>query len=145
VKGDKRWRSNWRAVAPAGATRVELPRSRSARRASEQSLRELSPGTTIVLGAGGPGAGRRCKRAAARAGIALEREYLAFPSAEAPAYLVENARGPISVFVQTVLAVPPRSPLALPLQALFSLIRRARAWGLLGVLTPGHLAVGKRV
>jgi hypothetical protein len=145
VKGDERWRSNWRAVAPAGATRVELPRSRSARRASEQGLRALPAGTPVVLGAGGPGAGGRCKRAAARAGIALERKYLAFPSAEAPAYLVENAHGPMSVFIQTVLAVPPRSPLALPLQALFGLIRRARAWRLLGVLAPGHLAVGKRV
>jgi hypothetical protein len=145
LKGDSRWRSNWRVVAPAGARRVELPRSRFARRTSERGLRGLSAGTPVVLAAGAPGAGRRCRRVAARAGITLEREYLAFPSAEAPAYLVENARGPRSVFVQTVLAVPPRSPLALPIQVLFSLLRLAGAWGLLGVLAPGRLAVGRRV
>jgi hypothetical protein len=145
VKGDERWRSNWRAVAPAGATRVELPRWRFARPVSGQGLRGLPAGTPVVLAAGAPGAGRRCKRAAARAGIALEREYLAFPSAEAPAYLVENAPAPMRVFVQTVLAVPPRSSLALPIQAVFSLLRRAGAWRLLGVLAPGHIAVGRRV
>lgn len=145
MKGDERWRGNWRAVAPAGTLRVELPPWRFARPVSEQRLRGLPAGTAVVLAAGAPGAGRRCKRFAAQAGIALEREFLAFPSAEAPAYLVENAPAPMRVFVQTVLAVPPRSSLALPIQAVFSVLRRAGAWRLLGVLAPGHIAVGRRV
>jgi hypothetical protein len=145
VKGDERWRNNLRALAPAGTLRVELPRSRSTQRGSEQGLRRLPAGTPVVLAARAPGAGRRCKRVAARAGIALEREYLAFPSVEAPAYLVENTAAPVSVFVQTVLSAPPRSSLALPIQVLVSLLRRVRARGVVGLLAPGRVAVGRRV
>ena len=74
-----------------------------------------------------------------------EREYLAFPSAEAPAYLVEDEPASVRVFVQTVLAVPPRTALALPMHLAFRVLRSFGTWRLTRMLAPGRVVVGRRV
>lgn len=141
--GAARWRDNWRVVGPADAVRVELGRSRRSRRGAERAVRTLSAGTPVVLSAAGPGATGRCRRLARRTGLVLEREFLAVPSAAAPAYLVEDERGPVEVFLESVLVTPPGVPLARAVDALLGLVRKLRPVWLVRALAPGRIAVGR--
>lgn len=139
-----RWRENWRVLGASDAMRVHVGRSAARRRTSKQVVRALPAGTPVVLCASAPGAIERCRDFASEAGIELERAYLAFPSAQAPAYLVEDRPAPVGVFVQTVLAAPPRTAFALPIGAGLSLLRRSNPWRLLRRIAPGRMVVGKR-
>lgn len=145
MRGEPRWRTNWRIIGPAGATEIRLPSSRRARRASARQLRELPLGTDVVLVAATRGGGRRCRAVAAGAGIAVERTYLAFPSAEAPAYLVEDEPAPVRVFLKTILVVPPRSTRSFPMLAAVRILRSLGMWRIVRALAPGRLLVGRRV
>jgi len=144
LSNHKRWRGNWLAVSPPGAVRFELPRSGRSRRALLTTVCDLPAGTPIVVSASAPGAAGRCRTFAAGAGIELERQYLAFPGATAPAYLVEDAPDSIRLFLQTILAVPPRSPWSAPIGACLGLLRRLNRWRLLRRIAPGRVAVGRR-
>ncbi|MEP6978349.1 MAG: hypothetical protein ABI948_09880 [Thermoleophilia bacterium] len=140
---DERWRNNWLAVSPAGAVRVDLRRSAARRRAAKQTVRDLPAGTPVVLSASSPRAIGRCRAFASEAGIALEREYLAFPSAEAPAYLVEDAPASVGVFVKTVLVTPPGAALATPIEACLSVLRTLSPWRVIRTIAP-RVVVGRR-
>jgi hypothetical protein len=142
--GGDRWRENWRVAGREGATRFELPRSRRRRQEVQQRLRELAPGTPVALAASAPAARRRCRAAASSVGIEIEREYLAFPSASAPAYLVDDARAAADVFANTVLVAPPRTRLSLPISIGLYLLRATSPWRILRLLAPGRVAVGRR-
>jgi hypothetical protein len=139
---EQRWRENWRAVAAPGAVRVSL-KALSSRAATEPRLAAVAPGTPIVLSASAPAAGRRCDAFAARAGIEVERRYLAFPSAEAPGYLVEDARGPIRFFLERVLVPPPRPGLTLALAAALRILRGIVPWWAIRLVAPGRVVVGR--
>lgn len=139
-----RWQENWRVVGAPGAVRVDVGRSAAKRRISNQIVRALPAGTPVVLCASAPGAIGRCEDLASEVGIELERAYLAFPSADAPAFLVEDDPAPVGVFVQTVLAAPPRTAFALPIEAGLSLLRPVNPWRLLRRIAPGRIVVGKR-
>lgn len=140
----KRWEQNWRLIAPLGARRIRVPRSRRERRALADRLRRLPAGSAVVLAGAAPRAGARSRALAARAGLALDRTYLAFPSADAPAYLVEDAPASVRAFVRSVLVVPPGSTAALPFHAVVRLLRTGGAWRLLRVLAPGRVVVARR-
>jgi hypothetical protein len=145
VISNERWRNNWLVVGPTGAVAVDLGRSSATkRRLHERSIRELPPATPVVLRASAPGAIRRCRRFAAEAGIELEREYLAFPSARSPAYLVEDAPATVDVFVKTALVTPPRTPFSTPIEACLGLLRALSPWRLIRSLAPGRVVVGRR-
>jgi hypothetical protein len=144
VIGEKRWRDNWLVVSPDGSQRVDLRRGRPQRRAQSESVRALPAGTPVVLFATAPGAIGRCRSFASEAGIEVEREYLAFPNAAAPGYLVEDAPASVGLFVETFLVAPPRSRFATPLEAAFGLLRRLGSWRLIRMLAPGRVAVGRR-
>lgn len=141
---NERWQNNWLAVSPPGAVRVDLQRSAAKRRALERRIRSLRPGTPVVVCVSGPRAIRRCRAFASETGIELDREYLAFPSAGTPAYLVEDAAAPVRVFVKTVLAAPPRTMFSLPIGAGLSLLRALKPWRLLRTIAPGRVVVGRR-
>jgi len=141
LRGSNRWKNNWRIVRPPEGVRVDLGRGRVRRQASRHTLRALPPGTPVVLVASAPGAARRCRAFASETGIDLRREYLAFPSAETPAYLVESAPAAASLFVKHVLAAPPRSPLFI--RAGVTLLRRFGTWPVIRALAPGRVAVGR--
>lgn len=145
MRGEPRWRNNWRLLGPAEATKVDVLVSRHARRASERCLRELPSGTDVVLVTGTRGGGRRCRALAARAGIAVERTYLAFPTADAPAYLVEDEPAPVRVFLKTILVAPPGSKRSLPMLAAVRILRSLGTWRLVRALAPGCLLVGRRM
>jgi len=141
----ERWRGNLTLVRPVGALVAEVPGSRRGRRRLEAGLLALRPGAEVVLEATGPLSARRCRAVAARAGIELRREYAALPSARAPAYLVEDAPSSAALFVGSLLAPPPRSRLATPVAALlWAMGRMGDPSGLLRVLAPGRVAVGRR-
>jgi hypothetical protein len=142
--GTERWRDNWLVVSPPGALRVDLDRSSARRDGLKRRIRELPPGSPIVLVASGPGAVRRCKSFAAATNVNLESEYLAFPAADAPAYLVEDNPAPLRLFVKTILAAPPRSTLPKSLAAGLGLLRALRPLLLIRAIAPGRVAVGRR-
>lgn len=141
----ERWRENWRAVSDGDALHLEVPRSRAERRAQLASILELAWGTRVVLSASAPGAAGRCRSFASAAGLELEREYLAFPTAAAPAYLVEDAPAPVRLFISNALVAPSWPGVALPIELGLELIRRLRAWRLVRLLAPGRVLVGRRV
>jgi hypothetical protein len=139
-----RWHDNWIAISPPGAVRVDLVRSAAQRRALERTVHDLQPGTPIVIGAAAPRAARRCRRFASAAGITLDHEYLAFPSARTPAYLVEDNAAPLRLFVDTMLATPPRTRFSLPVAAALRLLRASKPWWLLRTIAAGRVVVGRR-
>jgi hypothetical protein len=75
----------------------------------------------------------------------LERTYLAFPSCDAPAYLVEDAPAAARAFVTTVLAVPPHTTSSLPLLAALRILRSIGTRRCMRLVAPGHVVVGRRM
>jgi hypothetical protein len=142
---DERWNENWVAVSRPGSVRIDLGLSRAKRRAAERAIEALPRGTPVVVAASPLGALGR-KRFASNARLALEREYLVFPSARAPAYMVEDARGPIRFFLAGVLVTPPRTRtrLSTPIGAVLFLARAFKPWRLVRMVAPGRLLVGAR-
>ena len=139
-----RWRDNWRSLSGDDAVRVELSRSRRGRRTALAAVRAVAPGGSVVLAASAPGAARRCRAFASAAGLELEREYLAFPTAAAPAYLVEDAPATVRLFTTNVLAAPPRARFSLPIELGVALVRTLKSWRLVRALSPGRVVVGRR-
>ena len=142
--GTERWRDNWLVVSPTGALRVDLDRSSAKREGLKRRIRELPPGSPVVLVTSAPGAIRRCRRFAAATNVNLESEYLAFPSASASAYLVEDDPAPLRLFVKTILVAPPRSSFARLLAAGLGLLRTLRPLLLIRAIAPGRVVVGRR-
>jgi hypothetical protein len=144
VGGAERWRENWRVIAPPGAVRVEVGRSRRARRRRARELAALPAGTPVVLAARGPATVRRLRAFAEAAGLATDRAFLALPSATAPAYLVEDAPAPVGVLLRTAMTTPPDARLGALFDAAFAVVRALRPWRLVRLLAPGRLVVARR-
>ena len=142
--GAEHWENNWLVVSPPGAVRVDLPRSRGRRRELTREVRELGTGTPVVLFASAPGAIRRCRGFAAASDLVLRDEYLAFPSAREPAYLVEDHPAPVRLFVKTILVTPPRRAFVNPLAVALASVRVFHPWRLIRSLAPGRVVVGRR-
>lgn len=141
--GNERWQENWRAVSPTGGTLVHVSRSRRERRALRQTVGGLPVGTPVVVSASAPGAIRRCRGFAAQTGLVVEREYLAVPTARAPAYLVEDTPTSVGVFLESVLFAPPGVPFRPVVEALLLIARKLRAWRLVRAAAPAHMLVGR--
>jgi hypothetical protein len=103
----------------------------------------LPAGTAVVLTSSAPGAIRRCRSFAAETGIALEHEYLALPSAAAPAYLVEDSPASVAVFLTSVLSAPPGLHLFGVTDFVLRLVRALNPWRLVRAAAPGRLVVGR--
>ena len=139
-----RWRDNWRVVSPSSAVLVKLGRSRAASARARAQVAGLAAGTPVVLLSSAPAAGRRCRSFASEAGVRLEREYLAFPSAAMPGYLVEDDAAPVRAFTRSLLIAPPRVPLAVAVEAGVAILRAVGPPRLVSALAPGRVAVGWR-
>jgi hypothetical protein len=140
------WRDNWRTVSshPTETACVDIGRSRAARAAATRTVSGLRPGVPVVVRASAPRATTRCRRFAAATGIEVERAYLAFPSAAAPAYLVENAPAPIREFVRSVLVTPPGAPFSTAIEACLSILRALNTSLVIRAFAPGGVIVGRR-
>ena len=140
------WQNNWKAVAaPRRGTHRPAPWRRRLRCIGTPSQGGLEIGEAVVICTSAPGADRRCRRFAAGAGLKLDRSYLAFPSAAAPAYLVEDSPEAIALFARSVLVAPPRARFALAIEVVLLVVRRLRLWWLVRLLAPGRLAVGSKL
>lgn len=140
-----RWSENWRAVAPSDAVPVDLPRSKRAWANVQERVRTLPVGTTVVLRDGALGSRWRCRRFAERAGVRLDRTYLAMPTVSAPAYLVQDSSASVAYFCRAILTVPPGlAVLAGPVEALLRSIRLLAPWRAVATLVPGRVVVGHR-
>jgi hypothetical protein len=143
--GADRWRSNWRVTSPPGAVEVPVPRSAARRRRLASTIRELPAGTPVVVLTPAPRAARRSRAFATKAGVHLEREYLAFPSAAAPGFLIEDAPATVRAFVDSFLVAPPRSRLSAAIDAALGLLRAVRPYRLIRALAPGRVVIGRRL
>jgi hypothetical protein len=142
--GANQWRTNLRVASPPGAVEVPVPRSPGRSRRVARLVRELPVGTPIVVLASAPGAVRRSRAFAARAGVQRERAYLAFPSAAAPGVLVEDAPATVRAFVDAFLVAPPRPVLAKAIDAGLGLLRAVSPCWLVRALAPGRVVIGRR-
>jgi hypothetical protein len=75
--------------------------------------------------------------------VMLEREFLAMPSLAAPAYLVEDARETVEVFLKTVLVTPPGVPLTGLVDRVLGMVRALRPLRVIRALAPGRVVVGR--
>jgi hypothetical protein len=144
VDRHQRWRDNWRVVSPPSAVLVDLGRSRTARAFARERVAGLRAGSPVVLVSSAPGASRRCRSFASEAGIRLDREYLAFPSAAMPGYLVEDDIAPVRAFTRSVLVAPPRARLSFALEAGVTIVRALGSRRVMSALAPGRVVVGWR-
>jgi hypothetical protein len=140
-----RWRSNRAVVAPPGAVELEVPRSRAGRESVRDRLAALAAGTPVVLWASAPFARRRVRRLAEETGVELVREYLAFPTAAAPAYLVDEAAPAIRFFIKHAFVVPPGLRISLLVELVVRAVRAIEPTRLLRLVAPGRVAVGRAV
>ena len=122
-----------------------MPRSAARRRKLAAQVRELPAGTPVVLLARAPGAVRRSRAFSARAAVRTEREYLAFPSAAAPGFLVEDSRPAVRTFIDSYLVAPPRSALPRTIDRGVRLLRATHAARLVRALAPARVIVGWRL
>lgn len=143
--GNDRWHDNWRTLSSSEATCVDVARSRARRVAAKRIVRGLPSGAPVVLRASAPAATARCRRFAAQTGLHVEREYLAFPSAGAPAYLVEDAPASVDAFVERILVTPPRMPFSSAVDVCLSILRVIGPRLLIRAVAPGRVVVGRRV
>jgi hypothetical protein len=120
-----------------------VPRSRAGRRALAARLETAGTGTPIVLCASAPFARRRIRKAAEEHGVELVREYLAFPSAAAPAYLAEADAPALRLFIEHALVVPPGLRIRWPAELALRVVRVLKPTRLLRLVAPGRIAVGR--
>ena len=139
----ERWRRNRAVVAPVGAVEVDLPRTHARRAPIADRVASLPAGTPVILCASAPFARRRCRRFALDVGMETTREYLAFPSASSPAYLIDDAPQPIRVFIEHALVAPPGARPSLPADLGVAFLRSFTPTRLLRLLAPGRVAVGR--
>ncbi len=144
MHGDSRWHENWRLVAPDASLCIDVGRSRWDGGRAARLAHSLPAGARVVLRAAGPGAHRRCTRLARDSGLETERTYLAFPTARAPAYLVERTAPPLAFFTGSILTTPPGLRFGSVVDLLLDLLRRFGAWRIVGALAPGCVVVGRR-
>ena len=130
-------------LSAGDAVRIDLRLARPNGDA-ESRIRRLPVGTHVVLAASGPAATRRCRSFATRAGVELEREYLAIPTARAPGCLVEDAPAPVATFLRKVLVAPQDSRLSRVLDAGLTLLRALPSRRLVAAIVPGRIVVGTR-
>jgi hypothetical protein len=138
-----RWKRNRAVVAPPGALELTVPRSRTRRRDLRKRLETAAAGTPVVLCASAPFARRRVRKLARQSGLELVREYLAFPTAAAPAYLIEEDAAALGFFMEHVLVVPPGLRIPLPVEFAVRAVRAFEPTRLLRLVAPGRVVVGR--
>jgi hypothetical protein len=145
VAGPEPWAGRWRVVARPGAIAVDVPARPWAWAKAAARVRALKPGTPLALLVRTPGGRALGRSFARRAGVTIEREYLALPGPAAPAYLVEDTPEAIRTFWRAAVTIPPGVAVAAPLaEGAMRVVEVLSAWRLLGALLPGRILVGAR-
>jgi hypothetical protein len=132
-------------ITPDGAAWYPVPVRAAERRRLRSRLRALAPGTTVVLVDHRFGARRRSRRTARDGCVTVERELLAIPSVEDPAYAVEDAAPALRAFWRSFATVPPGEARgALAISAVCVLVAVLRPWAVIGAIVPGRFTIGRR-
>lgn len=131
------------AIAAEDARRFDVPRAPWAGRRLARSLRSLPAGTAVALVGRGPAAGSRCRRLAAAGGIALERQYLAFPGVSAPLALVEDRGQPAHYLASLAAPTPGVRRGWLAVGVALRLATAVPGW-MVRALAPGGIGLGRR-
>jgi len=139
------WADRWRVVTAPGTTWADASRRGPGRASEIERIRCLRAGDHVAIHDPRLFAKRRGRAFVRRAGLVIDREYLAFPSVRAPAYIVEDAPGPATYFFDRVAVVPPgvaalSVPAALALRLARILVRYRAVRGVLGRVTVGRVA-----
>jgi hypothetical protein len=140
----ERWRGNRQMVAPADALVAEVAPLRRRNGALIRRVGALAAGSPVVVCSPPPFARSRCRRFAAAAGIEIDREYLALPTAGAPAYLVEDGPAATAYFVRSILVPPPGRIWTAPLRLCVSAVSRLPNPGLIVRVVAPRMVVGTR-
>ena len=134
-----------RHLIPSTSTWIEIPRSRAARDRVADEVRRLPPGAPVVLADRRFGSRRRSRALARLASVDVDRELLAIPSVDAPAYVVDDDPRVVAGFWRGFVTVPPgivASALAVTLA--IRVVDVLHAWALVGLVLPGRYTVGRR-
>jgi hypothetical protein len=135
----------WRLLDPPGSVVVAVPRGRAASRAAAVVARGLAAGTDVVVEVDGWGAWMRCRRFLRRASLSVEREFVAIPSLQRPAFRVEDSPVARAHFASTLLTTPPRLGRLSPLADVgVALVRVLARTPVLGLVMPGRVVVARR-
>jgi hypothetical protein len=126
----------WRLFTTDEAVELRNPRRRD--------LHRLPPGTRVCLVADRPGARRRLRRTARRAGIALQRELIAVPSTRRPVVLVDDHQDAVGAFWRSVVAPPPGFSRGWLVATLTIVLGRRLPWTWTGAVAPGRVVLGTK-
>jgi hypothetical protein len=77
--------------------------------------------------------------------VELVREYLAFPTAAAPAYLVDEAAPAVRFFIGHAFVAPPGLRISRLVELAVRAVRALEPTRLLRLLAPGRVVVGRAV
>jgi lipopolysaccharide/colanic/teichoic acid biosynthesis glycosyltransferase len=136
--------SPWRLLTSPSAMQADLPIAPGPRRQLKQHVRDLPPGTSVVLCSTALGSRWRSRRFAREAGIEVLREYVAIPSASPPTCYVEETPLALRYFFTQVSALPGGGA---AISALLAAAKNAARFvfpsALIGALAPTRIVVGR--
>jgi hypothetical protein len=133
----------WRLLAPRDAVVITLaPGPLAARRAAAR-MRDLAPGTPVVLLDHRPGGRLRARLLAGTGVITVEREYVALPSLRKAIVLAEDTKDALRWAFRSLVTPPPGITWAhAPVDAAVRFLRRHPL--VAGWLIAGRVVVGRR-
>jgi lipopolysaccharide/colanic/teichoic acid biosynthesis glycosyltransferase len=137
-------RSPWQLLTRPSAIQIELPASSASRHHLQRQVRELAPGTEVVVSCTALTSHWRTRRFAREAGIDVVREYVAIPGMAPPTCYVENTPLTLRHFFTQVSVLPGGGP---TVSALLAAAKQAARFvfpaALIGALAPTRLMVGR--
>lgn len=127
--------SPWLALGPPGTLELRRPRT--------WTVRCLEAGTRVCLVEDRLFARLRLARVVRLAGLVVEREVVAVPTARRPLVLVDDHETAVRQFWNSIATVPPG--LAITALPAAGCLRMARLlpWRWTGALTPGRIVIGR--
>jgi hypothetical protein len=136
-------REQWRVLMPPGTVSLDMPISPIARRRILKQARALPPNTVVALCDANPGSRWRCRRFARKAGMRVDREYLAIPFIHSPTYYIQDTSEAIHYFCVELFMVSRGNPIiALGARLLIGAARTLSLWRLVGAVVPPRITVG---
>ena len=134
----------WRILTSPSAVQIDLRGPADARRRLRDRIRNLGPGTEVIVYCTALSSHWRCRTFARQTGIEILREYVALPTLTAPTCYVENTPVALRYFFTQVSALPGGG--AFVSAALAGAKQAARLVfpsSLIGLLAPARLIVGR--
>jgi hypothetical protein len=136
----------WRVVVPAGAVELDLPRKSWEHRVVLGQLRCLAADSVVALRSDAMGSAWKSRSLLGRAGLRLEREYVALPGFDGPGFLIEADHSAFRHFFLEQIAVPSGAWVDVFLVRLLSrLASTAGMWRIAASLARARLVIARRV